>query len=490
MPTNEQNLVSASFAEKICDQSLLLLSRDTGSPDEEEKVTLYWISESVTWKPEGRPYKFKMQFVVRVDLPLPYPVIFGRYTTWGMPAAFPDPLDGAVRAGKLKSRDSWKDKIVKRAMWASCDTPKLNLPHRHLATKETSALASKVVRVPTYDLNDSESPVTLSAQSGTEQRLPVTLKVQTGHCDTRTIPEMEDPLPLVERKLEDLIFNDTGATGLNTTSTAVKPLLENVAQRQVPIKVKLANSPQVDSVASDLDSRENITLSTDSGSAQNILPSPVTSTEGDSHKWSSKTIQRGKVKASPEPGSIALEVLQESPNATATARNTTEAGSEVSQRDSGKPEEDRSEVDSLNQSRDAHTALLRPAGSPTATSKDLNGVEAPGKHGKITSYAVKTFLDTEPKVPLEDSNIERGDRTVANNHTKQCPNTKKHRARRDRPPKIGSVKRVETGPSEELDLTPAPNAKDYWIWDEVVKSYYHVDSDTRSVFWYEDTDSE
>ena len=469
MPTNEQNLVSASFAAKICDQSFLFLSRDTRNPDEEEKVTLYWFSERVTWKPEGRPYKFKMQFVVRVDLPLPYPVIFGRYTTWGMPAAFPDPLDGAVRAGKLKSRDSWKDKIVKRTMsWASWDSPKPNLPHRHLATKETSALASKVVRVPTYDLNDTESPVTLSAQSATEQRLPVTLKAQAGHCDTRTIHEMKDPLPLVERKSEDLISNDTGAAGPNTASTAVKPLLENVAQREIPIMVKLANSPQVDSAASDRDSRENITLSTDSGSAKNILPSPVTSIEGDSHKWSSKIIQRGKIKASPEPGSVALEVLQESPNATATARSMTEAGSEISPRDSGKPEEDR---------------------NPTATSKDLNGVEAPGKHGKITSYAVKTFLDTEPKVALEDSNIEGGDRIGANNPAKHRPNSKKRRARRDRP-KIGSVKLVEAGPSEELGLTPAPNAKDYWIWDEVVKSYYHVDSDTRSVFWYEDTDSE
>jgi hypothetical protein len=61
---------------------------------------------------------------------------------------------------------------------------------------------------------------------------------------------------------------------------------------------------------------------------------------------------------------------------------------------------------------------------------------------------------------------------------------------RPRPPHIEGLKRVEPEPGRSLDLRPAENADEYWVWDEEVKQYYHVDSENGSVDWYEDSDNE
>ncbi|KAH7382036.1 hypothetical protein BKA64DRAFT_647567 [Cadophora sp. MPI-SDFR-AT-0126] len=55
----------------------------------------------------------------------------------------------------------------------------------------------------------------------------------------------------------------------------------------------------------------------------------------------------------------------------------------------------------------------------------------------------------------------------------------------DRSLKYRSPKGVFPTESEPIDMTPAPNAAEYWTWDEVIQDDYHIESDTGSTVWYE-----
>jgi hypothetical protein len=57
-------------------------------------------------------------------------------------------------------------------------------------------------------------------------------------------------------------------------------------------------------------------------------------------------------------------------------------------------------------------------------------------------------------------------------------------------PHIGGLKKVEPEPGTSLDLPAAADADKYWVWDPVVKQYYHVDSENGSVDWYEDSEND
>lgn len=50
---------------------------------------------------------------------------------------------------------------------------------------------------------------------------------------------------------------------------------------------------------------------------------------------------------------------------------------------------------------------------------------------------------------------------------------------------------IKESKSEFLDSSPIPEAgREYWKYDELGEAYYHEDSDTGSIFWYEDSSSE
>ncbi|KAH8591261.1 hypothetical protein B0O99DRAFT_598347 [Bisporella sp. PMI_857] len=57
-------------------------------------------------------------------------------------------------------------------------------------------------------------------------------------------------------------------------------------------------------------------------------------------------------------------------------------------------------------------------------------------------------------------------------------------------PSLSGFKKVIPAPGEILDLAPAPEAEEYWTWDEHTKQYRHIDQETHSVSWYEDSDDE
>ncbi|EPE27575.1 hypothetical protein GLAREA_04366 [Glarea lozoyensis ATCC 20868] len=73
---------------------------------------------------------------------------------------------------------------------------------------------------------------------------------------------------------------------------------------------------------------------------------------------------------------------------------------------------------------------------------------------------------------------------------KECKSTPNCQKNRPKLPHIGGLKKVEPEPGTSLDLLAAEDADEYWAWDPVVKQYYHVDSETGSMDWYEDSEND
>lgn len=55
-------------------------------------------------------------------------------------------------------------------------------------------------------------------------------------------------------------------------------------------------------------------------------------------------------------------------------------------------------------------------------------------------------------------------------------------------PRIRAVKSNTPGSSRKVDSKATPASDDYWTWDDAAKQYFHIESDTGSVYWYDDTE--
>jgi hypothetical protein len=120
--------------------------------------------------------------------------------------------------------------------------------------------------------------------------------------------------------------------------------------------------------------------------------------------------------------------------------------------------------------------------SPKNSLEILTTTERPRSHGSIKLFRMKRFLESEANIPqAEDRHTEV--EYVSDYPSDQLGSRPK---RRGKLPKIGSAKLVVPTAS---DLTPAPGADEYWTWDDSAKAYYHRDSDSQSIFWY-DSDSD
>jgi hypothetical protein len=109
--------------------------------------------------------------------------------------------------------------------------------------------------------------------------------------------------------------------------------------------------------------------------------------------------------------------------------------------------------------------------------------ERAAAHGEITSYGVERFLGSS-------QNDSRRKRTLpeALDASASSPDTDFHSERpRKRSGKAPKIRSAKLDASRNVDLSPAPGADKYWTYDEKSKAYYHIDSDTGSTFWYEDS---
>ncbi|KAE8445260.1 hypothetical protein EG329_013632 [Mollisiaceae sp. DMI_Dod_QoI] len=120
----------------------------------------------------------------------------------------------------------------------------------------------------------------------------------------------------------------------------------------------------------------------------------------------------------------------------------------------------------------------------------LRTADMPRSHGKSTPYKVLEFLErgTEDTQILnhrpsshtesDHSSIEQSIRPRRLNNHSGSPRIRRARTKSSVPAVTSSV-----------DSARAPGSDDYWAWDEAVEQYHHIDSDTASIYWYEDSES-
>jgi hypothetical protein len=111
----------------------------------------------------------------------------------------------------------------------------------------------------------------------------------------------------------------------------------------------------------------------------------------------------------------------------------------------------------------------------------------PRNHGQITSYAVQRFIEQD----IEDTPVvEQSTRSRAGSvqSSKRKPAKPKRVRNRHGLPRIRAVKSNTPDTSGNVNSAVMPASDDYWTWDDVAKQYFHIESDTGSTYWYEDTE--
>jgi len=128
--------------------------------------------------------------------------------------------------------------------------------------------------------------------------------------------------------------------------------------------------------------------------------------------------------------------------------------------------------------------------------------ESLAKSHSSLDYSVATERPAQSIIatPLIEPNLLRG-KPMAEGQS-IVPEVKQHSERSRRSTNSRSKKRIKSRgkaprirswkgeSSQKGDLIPAKGADEYWEYDEKVKAYYHIDSDTGSTFWYEDSSDE
>jgi hypothetical protein len=105
-------------------------------------------------------------------------------------------------------------------------------------------------------------------------------------------------------------------------------------------------------------------------------------------------------------------------------------------------------------------------------------------HDEITSYGMQRFLESEENILQRKYTLPKSAHASDLSSREQEPHSKQRSKKRSKVPKI---RRAKLDSSQKVDLTPAPEADKYWTYDEDAKAYYHIDSDTQSTFWYEES---
>ncbi|KAE8443527.1 hypothetical protein EG329_001767 [Mollisiaceae sp. DMI_Dod_QoI] len=126
--------------------------------------------------------------------------------------------------------------------------------------------------------------------------------------------------------------------------------------------------------------------------------------------------------------------------------------------------------------RTARESSIKPPGNPLHNTS-LAGQESPTSHGNITSSGTGRVQQLGPDTAQTSSMDEQ--------------EPKKRFRKREIVPMIRPAK---LDASNDIDLSPAPGAEEYWTYDPGKKAYYHIDSNSNSksgpIIWNPESDSE
>ncbi|KAE9366531.1 hypothetical protein N431DRAFT_417322 [Stipitochalara longipes BDJ] len=192
------------------------------------------------------------------------------------------------------------------------------------------------------------------------------------------------------------------------------------------------------------------------------------------------TIRSAELSASQEAGNVLIrEESQPSKQSEALA-------------ELGKKAPGDTQKDALDLVTDKNTSQLGPEESTRSLARSLNSHDP--------SAIIESRSQGEMTTPIVETNLLSRDNMLEGQSTN--PEVKQHSERSSNSPKSRSKQRIKKrgkspkirnwkgDPSQKADLIPAPGADKFWDYDEELNAYYHIDSDTGSTFWYEDSSEE
>jgi hypothetical protein len=538
IPTNEQHLVLQAFAEDTLGVNIVKLREHT--PMDELTVALYWQNLS----PGAQTYTYCMQFGIRPDLSCK--VIFGKYDPKGSGTPFDgklvrldsaaDPFEGAVKRLLSKSRsDSWVSKLSKKSRsdsWISKFSKKSkstswgSTDRRRENSRHPPNLKKKLVSPPAASSLDQKDSVvaknTLEPTSGFNIGTDGFMTPYTGMTSSGTI-ENDGWIQLgLERALEaqdstkdsDDRNGQAAAEGTNAPNHLQSEDIEGTSGQlnsteyhdfglrkrgdvpphskdypAGPTKMGVATSLCLTTVRSK-PSRDKEMLGDDwkysllphkEGQnellSDNFMPAALNLPKHKAWSMGSRYSRSSSACHAPPSGSSGDE---ERPHSSSKSKQT---GQRVLVPDPGMLGVEGEEIHGSEDEIPIVSEILSPfpnrsLGPQPDTSMTA---EQPSGHGKTISEPSSTPLDERP-IEVKNSS--------EHSSTKPSSRRKKRTSKRRKPADLISPKRIIRSASDNVELTPAPNADEHWTWDDDVNAYFHVDSDTQSIIWLEDSGSE
>ena len=158
--------------------------------------------------------------------------------------------------------------------------------------------------------------------------------------------------------------------------------------------------------------------------------------------------------------------------------------------DSGISGVEREEIQDSEDEIPIVTEVFRHSPSHLGSPDNSIAAELPSVQPENIWESMIRFQEAGPSsAPLNEQHIEQ---TPVSDHLPEKPSSsrKKQTRKRRKPADLISPKRILRSASDDVQLTPAPDADNDWTWDEVLNAYFHVDSDTGSVIWFDESESE
>jgi hypothetical protein len=545
MPTNKQHLVLRAFAEDTLGVNIVKLLEHT--PMDELTLALYWQNLSQG----AQKYTYCMQFGIRPDLS--GNVIFGRYDPNGCGTPFDgalvrldtgsavDPFEGVAKRSLSKSRtDSWRSKFSMKSRtdsWMSRiskkskssgppdqgqdnSRPPPSSKKKLVSSRASSSLDQKDCvtaksRLETTRRSNAGTGVLMTPSTG---MLSISLGTLVDDGWVSLGPEGAIEVPNSAQNSKDrngqvaaegtndpswLQLKDIeGSSGqLNSTERYdfglrkeqdILPHTKDVSARQTKNEVatlscstSVPSKPPRDKKLPEEDKKKSLMPPEECQNAplsDNLVPATLDLPKQKAHSTGSKYSRSSSAYNAPPSDSSGDSGDEERPHSKPKSK---QVGERVVVPDSGIPGLERGDIPIVTEI--FRHSPNRPLSSQSPTSM---AAEQPPVHGKNVSESMRRPQESGPSTaPLDEQCIEQ---KTASEHSPKKPSSsrKKHTRERRKPADLISPKRIPRNASDNVELTPAPDADEHWTWDDDVNAYFHVDSDTGSVIWFEDSGSE
>lgn len=447
-PTHDDHQVSGTFLNESPDVDQETKHRILDGS--QKRITLYWRRCNIYEDPNVGRYSYKMDFVIIPDLNMT--VIFGSFkiaSMWGKDAVnFYDlPKSGTGKRQKVQRRTWPSVKQRKSLSWAS---------HRNAKPKLSNESYPSLPSRPARSQLGTAARESPSAQESDEEwdiidchDLPTDGSLSPDVVDTA---EQDDAATVSHKRSVD-----------NDAYTACNLLLITRAPRA---------SGAIGLMKENIDSTEHLHKKAVTGSRAAVEPSTEASAPAiraastwDSTDSKMSARQRGEHEQdSTAPGPTITPDSSDGEHSDHDITNIPHCAAQNT-------------LDTEESQREPHRSSRRPS-SQIVTSKDTSNWapkshDVYGQEDEVPPMLAR-FIDSDPLPHWTD--------TAPITLQSSTSDKVKRKAR-----KVGGARQIE--PRPDHDLSPAPEAKDYWTWDDQKQRYYHTNPETGTHDYYQ-SDSE